>query len=624
MGRELGNCRRFYLVPTLKDIKKQLELSKFDRETFYGIQVLAGRDYKQTFDELWKKIVFFRYFINSVEVIAIVNTGIVVYFLSKHNFSMYFSFFIFGVMIHAIKMGAGNYIQDRSFDYISVLQNGLTRYLTRRNVDGDYLINVQNVHKYFISILSLERFPNIYFTLLLISIIYSYLLRSLFNVSPLLSVVTLLGIILVSFFYTYFMNKTYSITADINKRRTTLISNANQLQDISFDKISKHSLKNPQIGKMTTIKVIANVYANAFFVFLIVMIILTTRTYPEFVTVLGISLLLHALDSRVLFLWRQLPEATYALEEVIKPLIKLQAEKIPTPLSTHGTDVIDYKQVINLRLEDVKVEDPNTKKLILEAKNLAVPIKKGLYLITGDSGEGKSTLMSVVGRTDFVSSGKIFFDVNGKESNFDDLDFETFRKWVDYVWVTEKRFDRTSPLKLLRLLVPEQAHNQNFDELFRFDIDLSKVQQDYFLNSVRSAENPAEQAVEDILQARFLTWFEETGLFRSNENHILDLDFSKLSGGQTARFLTALFLLKNSRILLIDEGLERTTKGYEDGVIYTRDRLINFISHCVGRLDKCLFLMIQGGADEVAQIKNSLGEYYLGNIIVKDGIPTLL
>ena len=69
--------------------------------------------------------------------------------------------------------------------------------------------------------------------------------------------------------------------------------------------------------------------------------------------------------------------------------------------------------------------------------------------------------------------------------------------------------------------------------------------------------------------------------------------------------------------------MERTTKGFEEGVQYTRERLIKFISYVVNNSDKTVFLLVQGGKEEESQIKESLQNKYLGTFMVKDGVVNL-
>jgi hypothetical protein len=212
---------------------------------------------------------------------------------------------------------------------------------------------------------------------------------------------------------------------------------------------------------------------------------------------------------------------------------------------------------------------------------------------------------------------------DNKEYDISKMHYWKLKSLVNYVWVTKVDFLGITPIQLFRPRMLETGSSELFRALFEkhhsCDNTLLDKNMDFIMNNIKKhhsdEENQIDLCVRDVLDDLLI----QSGLFRENESHILNSQIQELSGGQQARLLTSYYLTGPEPVILLDEGLERTTSGFEKDIEYTRERLIKFISYVMKNTDKTVFLLVQGGRDEEKQIESELGERYLGTIMVKNG-----
>jgi len=407
------------------------------------------------------------------------------------------------------------------------------------------------------------------------------------------------------------------------------------LQNNILQKVSKSSsypnitIKHANMPKMTFAKVFANVYANIFIILMFFIFAHFGKIQIEFKSLLVFILITSYIDSKIHEISRELPYALIARWDYLEPFLEKLQTTVPSPLTLPKTEYAkELTNPISIEFKDIVYRKEEIERELLQIKDLEIKLKQGLYVVAGDSGEGKSLFMSIIGSEIFPTSGKIqILDKQGQYYDLNKMYYWKLRDLINYVWVSKIDFIGTSPVKLFRTRLLKDESSEFFNALTikycELDTAVHERNEDFILNNIQDPQNEEQINIDSCVKKILDDFLIRSGLFRENELHVLDTEIQNLSGGQQARLLTAYYLTGPTPVVLLDEGLERTTKGFEEGVQYTRERLIKFISYVVNNSDKTVFLLVQGGKEEESQIKESLQNKYLGTFMVKDGVVNL-
>lgn len=176
-----------------------------------------------------------------------------------------------------------------------------------------------------------------------------------------------------------------------------------------------------------------------------------------------------------------------------------------------------------------------------------------IYSIIGESGIGKSTLLSVISGLEFKQEGDIF--LNGKEIR----NFEKYRKKISYVFQAYNLISYLNPIENIKIAA---------------DIHKKKLDHSMLLSSLSCL-----------------------GLQGSN----LEKPCSNLSGGQQQRVAIARALALDTKIIIADEPTGNLDHGNSENVMS--------IFESLKKEDKCIIMVthdesLNKKADVVLTIKN--------------------
>ncbi len=229
-----------------------------------------------------------------------------------------------------------------------------------------------------------------------------------------------------------------------------------------------------------------------------------------------------------------LPQINYIKASYTKigEFINLKEEELSTHKESFKTGDIVF--------ENVKYSY-NHLDYILNNINLKVKSKDKIILV-GKSGSGKTTLCKLLFRIDKLSGGKIKIG----NVNIEDYKLNTIRENISYLSQSEKLFTDT-------------IYN---NIVFGQEVSMEKI------NEISKVCK-----IEDILEKKALRF----------ETLIEDEGFN-LSGGERQRIILARTLLKNSKILILDESLSEVEINMEREIIknilsYCKDKTLIYISH---------------------------------------------
>ena len=189
----------------------------------------------------------------------------------------------------------------------------------------------------------------------------------------------------------------------------------------------------------------------------------------------------------------------------------------------------------------------DTKRNILKDITLSIP-KASKVLILGASGSGKSTLLKILYRYYDIKRNKVFIN------NYDLVDYEVGDIRNNIAYISQNEFLYTDTIKNNIIL------DRNIDE-------------SEFINVCRLTY------VDEIIKDNIMSYnlpLEENGV--------------NLSGGQRQRIILARTLLKKSKIILIDEGLNEIDINLERKILknifsnYQKETII-IVSHRHNNLD---------------------------------------
>ena len=200
----------------------------------------------------------------------------------------------------------------------------------------------------------------------------------------------------------------------------------------------------------------------------------------------------------------------------------------------------------NIKIKNLEFSYNNKSKII---DNFSLNINdKDKVLILGPSGTGKSTLLKILYKFYDISRDKIYID------NYDLNDFtlKDIRKNITYISQNEQLYNDTIKNNIIL--------DRNIDEKKFIDV----------CNMVY---------VNEIVKDNILSY-----------NYRLEENGANISGGQRQRIILARALLKNSKIILIDEGLNEIDINLERKILknifkYYKDKTIIIVSHRLDNID---------------------------------------
>ena len=200
----------------------------------------------------------------------------------------------------------------------------------------------------------------------------------------------------------------------------------------------------------------------------------------------------------------------------------------------------------NIKIKNLEFSYNNKSKII---DNFSLNINdKDKVLILGPSGTGKSTLLKILYKYYDILRDKIYID------NYDLNDFtlKDIRKNVTYISQNEQLYNDTIKNNIIL--------DRNIDEKKFIDV----------CNMVY---------VNEIVKDNMLSY-----------NYRLEENGANISGFQRQRIILARALLKNSKIILIDEGLNEIDINLERKILknifkYYKDKTIIIVSHRLDNID---------------------------------------
>ncbi len=189
----------------------------------------------------------------------------------------------------------------------------------------------------------------------------------------------------------------------------------------------------------------------------------------------------------------------------------------------------------------------NPKNIILKDLNLIIP-KHNKVLVLGSSGSGKSTLLKLIYRYYEVERDKLFIN------NYDINDFSIPDIRENIAYISQNEFLYTDTI--------------------RNNIILDRhISDEKFVNICRLTH------IDEIIKDKIISYD-----FPLEENGV------NISGGQRQRIILARALLKESNIILIDEGLNELDINLERKILkgifeYFKDKTFIIVSHRLDNMD---------------------------------------
>jgi len=188
---------------------------------------------------------------------------------------------------------------------------------------------------------------------------------------------------------------------------------------------------------------------------------------------------------------------------------------------------------------------PSTK--ILKNINLHIPVNTKM-LILGASGTGKSTLLKILYKYYDINRNQVFIN------NYDINDFTIKDIRENITYISQNEFLYTDTIRN-NIILDREVSSEEF---------LSVAKMTY---------------IDEIIKDNIMGY-----------DYLLEENGANLSGGQRQRIILARALLKESKIILIDEGLNELDINLERKILknifkYYQDEIIIIISHRLDNMD---------------------------------------
>lgn len=421
----------------------------------------------------------------------------------------------------------------------------------------DRIRDLENIKDKLVDI-SLNIFVNI---LLLICII---LLLAFIN--TMLFFITILFIFIYFIFsfiyYKYFKRKifevknTYSLYESFaNESISNYVSIKNlQVEDIFIGKLlSKYyaylfKVKNT-LNNLNNFEFVKNNLSDFFLILIVILaIILVNKNILKLSDLFfAYSLALSIIDPiKVIFGKFSLIEEVKVSVKRVNELFKIREEE-QNPDKINGS--ICFRNVkLNLINKSYKI-------------NFSIPVGS-LFLICGESGSGKSSILKIIAGQYTNYSGNIFVN----DINIKDLENNVLMNSISIVSQEEKLFNETL---------------ENNIKLYR------KVNREDY---------------ENILKITLVDKIRNSRKFR--DDFVIYEDGINLSGGERQKIILARALLKNFNYLIIDEGLSEVNSEDEINIIkniknYFSDKTIIYVSHKKEIISLFKYRYFMKGGDEI-------------------------
>ena len=204
----------------------------------------------------------------------------------------------------------------------------------------------------------------------------------------------------------------------------------------------------------------------------------------------------------------------------------------------------ENKGIISFKYNDIKIKNLSYSYNYKEVfNNLNIELKRGkTYFIKGLSGSGKSTLMKILYKDIKDYDGTILLG----DSNYNDLDIKSVKNNISIVTQNDKLYSDT------------------------------------IFENIKCFRDISEQEFKKVCQICLIDKIVSKKRLRYNCN--INDELTNLSGGEKQQIILARNLLKNGKIIIIDEALSEVDQKTEFKIInnlkrYYKNNIIIYISH---------------------------------------------